>query len=120
MAVNKNAPPQRGGRTGASGVQGLTKWTADHKYLPPLSSFVPHSRNYGGQAGRDIVWKCSQGLKPLAESRHPFGISPRVTAGQQTVSTRPQNRLHIGAMEYGVFSNHQSLLTNHSPLLALI
>jgi hypothetical protein len=51
----------------------------------------------------DIVWKCSQGLKPLAESRHPFGISPRVPSGQQTVSTRPQNRLHIRAIEYWSF-----------------
>ncbi len=31
----------------------------------------------------DIVRECSQGLKPLAESRHPFGISPRVPKGQK-------------------------------------
>jgi hypothetical protein len=42
----------------------------------PLSSFVPHSRNYGGQARQDALYIDIQGLKPLAESFHPFGISP--------------------------------------------
>ena len=31
-----------------------------NEFLPPLSSFVPYSQNYGGQAGRgpivDLYW----------------------------------------------------------------
>jgi hypothetical protein len=46
-------------------------------FLPPLSSFVPSSRNYGGQAGR-VSLGMYPGLEPQAESFNPFGIAPRI------------------------------------------
>jgi hypothetical protein len=36
----------------------------------PFSSFVPHSQNYGGQAGR-IPWRPDPGLKPWAIIYNP-------------------------------------------------
>jgi hypothetical protein len=36
----------------------------------------PTFRNYGGQAGEVVIGNGYQGLKPLAESCHPFGMSP--------------------------------------------
>jgi hypothetical protein len=63
--------------------------------LPPVSSFVPHSRNYGGQAGQVALCIDIQGLKPLAESCHPFGISPIVAAGQNHPMSRQRPLIFV-------------------------
>jgi hypothetical protein len=58
-----------------------------------FSSFVPHSRNYGGQAGRDLLYS-NPGLKPwaillchfMARSHgRPFCTS-RLSSGPQAIS----------------------------------
>jgi hypothetical protein len=41
-----------------------------------LSSFVPNSQNYGGQAGR-VPFLSVPGVKPRAESYSPFGTKPK-------------------------------------------
>jgi len=45
------------------------------QFLPPLSSFVPYSQNYGGQAGRGPIVNVSWDSNPR--------LSPIVPAGQR-------------------------------------
>ena len=58
MPIQKNARPEGAvelvpeieiGKT-------LAKQSVYHNSLPPLSSFVPRSLNYGGQAGPVVMW----------------------------------------------------------------
>jgi hypothetical protein len=50
----KNALPRRAVEAMPQVCKTLIKRAVDQNCLPPLSSFVPHSRNYGGQAGRVV------------------------------------------------------------------
>jgi hypothetical protein len=53
--TKRTSRPEGGGRTEAP------EHTFDQNYLTPLSSFVPRSLNYGGQAGRVVMWAFSWG-----------------------------------------------------------
>jgi|HubBroStandDraft_4_1064222.scaffolds.fasta_scaffold165622_1 prepilin-type N-terminal cleavage/methylation domain-containing protein len=70
---SKNNPPQRGGRVDAERPDLLTEGNFRTKiYRPfPPSSLIPELRRTG-RAMPDV--DLSPGLKPRAESYHPFGI----------------------------------------------
>jgi len=60
--------------------------------LPPFSSFVPHSRNYGGQAGRARFFGYL-GLKSQAEIYCPFGAETKTAS---RIPRTPSLRQAIG------------------------
>ena len=71
-------------------IRYLVRPVAGSQIRPPYSSFVPHSRNYGGQAGRMPKMKLAR-PKGLGCSLRPFHgrrrLKPVIHSGTQLLAT---------------------------------